>query len=153
MLSSIRKGGAVRLPSSSSSSSSSRLARRSKRREARRTSPEKAWSIPSCECMVVVLFSEVQPVCPVPTGDGGYYPLWRRRCARERQERGRRAHVYTVARQCGATRAPRRARLRGSLHTYSVLCTVRVLQPAPVSSVHKKWVFAERKGRSAAGLF
>ena len=54
--------------------------------------------------------SEVQPVCPVPTGDGGYYPLYW--CAREARERSART-PYTVARQCGAVRRdPRAARAR-----------------------------------------
>ena len=114
MLSSIPKGGAVRLPSSSSSSSSSssRLARRSKRREARRTNPEKAWSIPSCETesASVVLFRGSASVPCTHSGDGGYYPLYW--CAREARERSART-PYTVARQCGAVRRdPRAARAR-----------------------------------------
>ena len=95
MLSSIPKGGAVRLPSSSSSSSSSRVARRSKRREARRTNPEKAWSIPSCEWRGCSL--QRVSHCPVPTDDGGYYPLWSLVRARGKRERERCAQ--TVARE------------------------------------------------------
>ena len=95
MLSSIPKGGAVRLPSSSSSSSSSssRLARRSKRRGARRTNPEKAWSIPSCECVVVLFRGSATALCLLMmvgiTLSG----------ARERQEREVRAHRSARAQQ------------------------------------------------------
>ena len=100
--------------------------------------------------MVVVLFSEVQPVCPVPTGDGGYYPLYW--CAREAKEsRSARTHVLyyrSEAVRRDPRAAPRAARARLYIHTVLTKAVLRgcretvpcstVLQNPPVSIyVHK----------------